>query len=93
LKGRQNRIRSLSILAGVLPLAAAALLLAIEIPTIANFPFPVDRGSFQQETAQIANLLKLVIGLIFFGAIGLYVVEKSAARMIQAVRALMLSDA
>jgi serine/threonine protein kinase len=91
LKGWQTRIRRLSILAGVLPLAAAALLLAIEIPTIAELPFPGDPALFHQETAQIANLLKLVIGLIFFGAIGLYIVEKSAARMIQAVRALTLS--
>ncbi len=66
----QTLIRRLSILAGVLPLAAAALLLAIEIPTIAELPFPDDPARFAQETAQIANLLKLVIGLIFFGRSG-----------------------
>ncbi len=88
----QTRIRRLSMLAGVLPLAAAALLLAIEIPTITNFPFPADPHQFRKEAAEIANLLKLVIALIIFGAIGLYVVEKSAARMIRAVRALTLTD-
>ncbi len=88
----QPRIRGLAILAGVLPLGAAALLLAVEIPLISELPFPNDIEDFNSRKDQFRYLLMLVIGLILFGATGLYVVEKLSSRLIRAVRALTLSD-
>lgn len=88
----QNRIRRLAILAGVLPLLAAAILLGVEVLLIAELSFPTDPESFIDRKKQFTWLLVLVIGLILLGAVGLYVVEKLSARMIRAVRALTLAD-
>ncbi|MCG8649069.1 MAG: serine/threonine protein kinase [Pirellulales bacterium] len=88
----QNRIAWLSILAGVLPLAAAALLMIIELPLVHHWQASPEYSALLEQSREMDTLLKLVIALIVFGAIGLYVVQKSSARMIGAVRSLMLSD-
>jgi hypothetical protein len=41
---------------------------------------------------EIIGLFQLVVALIVFGAIGLYVVERSSSRMIRSVRALTLAN-
>ena len=84
LSGMEKRIRLVSILAGVLPLAAAVLLLAIGTPSL-DVMNP-------KHLAQIRGLHQLVIALIVSGAIGLYVAETAAARLVRAVRALTLAD-
>ena len=77
LSGMERRIFWVSILAGVLPLLAAILLLAIGIP---------------EYGAQIQALHELVIALIISGAIGSYVVQTASGRLIRVVRALTLAD-
>ncbi|MGI9474350.1 MAG: bifunctional serine/threonine protein kinase/MFS transporter [Rubripirellula sp.] len=77
LSGMERRIFWVSILAGVLPLAAAVLLLAIGMPN---------------DLQQMRSLHELLIALIVSGAIGLYVVQIAAGRLIRVVRALTLVD-
>ena len=90
--GSQRRIRRVAILAGVLPLAAAALLLAVEIPGLERPRWAEEATRIDESMSQLSDLLKLVIGLIISGALGLYAIEKSADRMIRTVRALTLAD-
>ncbi len=87
LRGFVGRIAWLSILAGILPLAAATLLLAIEMPAAEELP-----GDRAVLLLQLRRLDQLLIALIVSGAIGLYVVERASARMIRSVRALTLAD-
>jgi len=84
LAGMERRISRVSILVGVLPLAAAVLLLAIGIPSL-DYQDPNHIG-------QMRGLHQLVIALIVFGAIGQYVVATASTRLIRVVRALTLSD-
>jgi hypothetical protein len=98
LSGMQNRVRRVAILAGVLPLAAAVLLLAIGVPTI-DQTTPTDYAGMinymQHIQAQMLNMNRLhalVIALVILGAIGLYVVETASGKLIRVVRALTLAD-
>jgi hypothetical protein len=84
LSGMEKRIRLVSILVGVLPLAAAVLLLAIGVPSLDVMD--------PKHLSQMRGLHQLVIALIIAGAIGLYVVETAAARLIRVIRALTLAD-
>ena len=92
------RIRGLSIWAGILPLAAAALLMMIEIPTAAeaerlwSLAHAEAKPEFVNRVSVYAQLDKIVIGLIVFGAIGLYVVDRASQRMLRTVRALTLAE-
>ncbi|MCP4890295.1 MAG: serine/threonine protein kinase [Planctomycetaceae bacterium] len=80
LRGMEKRIGRVSILVGVLPLAAAVLLLAL-----------APQAEFNNAT-QIARLHRLVIALIVFGGFGLYLVVIGSARLSRVVRALTLSQ-
>jgi len=80
LRGMDTRIGRVSILVGVLPLAAAVLLLVLA---------PEVQGI---DMNQIDRLHRLVIALIVAGAIGLYLVVIGSARLIRVVRALTLSQ-
>ncbi|MEM8671755.1 MAG: serine/threonine-protein kinase [Planctomycetota bacterium] len=77
LQGMEKKIGRVSILAGVLPLAAAVLLL-LEAPRV------------QPENA--ISLNRLVITLIVFGGIGLYLVTSGSFRLNRVIRALTLSQ-
>ena len=72
----EKRIRLISILVGVLPLAAAVLLLSMP----------------SHDMSKIKQLHGLLIALIVSGAIGLYVAQLASARLIRCVRALTLAD-
>lgn len=100
LTGLENQISWVAIFAGVLPLAAAVLLLAMGIPSLQQ----PDTGlmevdQLQEEIklmadheAQMRSLHTLVMALIVLGAIGLYAVERASARLLRVVRALTLAD-
>jgi hypothetical protein len=97
LAGMQQRISRVSILVGVLPLAAAVLLLAIGLPEmnhqqLMNLTPHALLGEMEQHALQMRRMNWLVIALIVLGAIGLYVVETASARLIRCVRALTLAD-
>jgi serine/threonine protein kinase/uncharacterized membrane protein len=77
LSGMESRIFWVSILAGVLPLAAAVLLLAIGLPA---------------DMERMRSLRELLIALIVSGAIGIYVVQMASRRLIRVVRELTLVD-
>ena len=84
LAGMERRIRVISILVGVLPLAAAVMLLAVGMPSLEQMTPRV--------TAQVRSSHRLLIALIVSGAIGLYLVQTASARLIRCVRALTLAD-
>lgn len=94
----QTRIRKIAILAGVLPLAAAVLLLAVGLPPL-HESVPTDQASVieyvqrvHQHEMQVADLHRLVIELVVFGAAGLFVVATAFERLMRVVRALTLAD-
>jgi hypothetical protein len=98
LSGMQNRIRRVAILVGVLPLAAAALLLALGVPPI-DHAEPTNTAELREYMRHVENyelawskLRSLVIALVISGAIGLYVVETASGKLIRVVRALTLSE-
>ena len=97
LSGMQRRIRRVSILVGVLPLAAAVLLLSIGLPEMRPAEMiDMTRDQLVRATEahgiQMQQMNHLVTALIVLGAIGLYVVETAAARLIRCVAALTLAD-
>ncbi|MFK8115181.1 MAG: serine/threonine-protein kinase [Rubripirellula sp.] len=102
LRGFEKRIRLASFLVGVIPLAAAVLLLVIGTPTMESaglVPTELDPISpaellkrAGESNSRLASLQRLVIALIIFGAMGLYLVEVASARLIAVVRGLTLAD-
>jgi hypothetical protein len=92
LSGMQNRIRRVAILVGVLPLAAAALLLAIGVPPIDLTNTTALPELIEEHALNMNALHSLVIALVISGAIGLYVVETASGKLIRVVRALTLSE-
>lgn len=104
LAGLQQTIRQVSVLVGIFPLAAAAMLLLTEVPTLENAGLSevviTDASTTldwlvaqaRSYLSQLRSQHYLVVALILFGGFGLYFVEVASARLIRVVRALTLAD-